>query len=159
MRILAGVLAIVSFAGVARAQAIPGSPAPPLALVIPPPEPGYLPPRYLPELRNDWAEVARQARAEKIAGATLFSVGGSVAAVGLGMLIGGLWQANGSGLCGKSGCVVDNVAQVGAIDLAIGTAAVLAGVPVYAVGAAQARRALRLRYQWSAAPNGARLSF
>jgi hypothetical protein len=154
MRVVAAAIGLVCLAGVARAEPIePWQPLPPLALVMPPPAPAYLPTRESLPSHNDWVELWQRGRQKKLAGATLFGVGGTVATVGVGLLVGGLVQANGPTAC----CVVNNLATAGAIDLAVGVVAAIAGIPVYTVGVSESRLALRWRDQWSA--SGARPSF
>src|SRR3954469_12107955 len=102
LRLLGALTAASMFALAApAARAQSGStPAPPLALVAPPPTPAFLPPPHdPPEFTAPSVDLERRAHQKKLTGATLMSVGSLVAASGLAVLLDGALDGNDPRLC------------------------------------------------------------
>jgi hypothetical protein len=129
----------------AAAQTTTRPPAPPLALVLPPPAPAFLPPsRDPPELTGPSVDLERRGHRKKITGGTLMGLGSLVAASGLAVLLNGALDANNPRLCAGR-CSGSDLVVAGSVGLAVGTAAAVTGVPIWLSGVSDARRALRLR--------------
>src|SRR5262245_53012158 len=121
--------------------------------VIPPPPPGA--PQWMPN--PEAQDLLQRGRRKKLAGALLMGIGGGVLLTGT-ALAAWAYTANDCGqFANMRGCVNNPVFQTGAVAIAVGFGALIAGIPVYAVGAAQVRRAQRMSLTLMPAPGGASL--
>jgi hypothetical protein len=153
-RLALGLTVLVGLAPAARAQPssptspllASQSPAPPLALVMPPPTPAFVPGATpdLPELPNPAADLEQRAHRKKLSGGTLMGLGSLVAASGLAVLLDGALEGSRPGLCAGR-CSGGDLVVAGAVGLGVGTAAVATGIPIWLSGVGDARQALRLR--------------